>query len=179
MMVTDEEYAKYLEYYNRKSLFESALIFAIFSVTALLVLVVDSEFYQLAFYVSLVLLIAYMSVEEKPEYLITSNDEKNVESRHLQKAFAIMTFFLWSSALESMMFGVNSSKLIGVYSLLTGVSFMSVMAQLPFFLYFRTNSVKVYYTAIWLFRLGGLTLTVFGIYVLVNGAWNVNISLPF
>ena len=179
IMVTDEEYARYLEYYNRKSLIESALIFGVFSLTALLILLVDRDFYQVAFYASLVLLIAYMTVDDKPQYLVTGGDETNAESRHLQKAFAIMTFFLWSGALESIVFGVNSSKLIGVYSLLAGVSFMSVLAQLPFLLYFRTNSLKVYYTVIWIFRIGGLAFTVFGIYALVNGAWSANISLPF
>lgn len=178
-MVTSEEYEKYAEFYNKKSLKRSAVILILHIVLTALVLFVSSQPYPILFFIGLVLLIAYLSVEENNVQIGAQTAGTIQSNDNLPKALAIMCFFSWATIIEITIFGVYSSKLIGVYAALSLWGFVGVFSQLPFYTYFTTKRMNIFRFLIWWFRAGVLWYLCLSIYAFAVAEWSVNITNPF
>lgn len=173
-----EQLDKYKEFYNNKSLKHAAFIVSFYAASSIFVIFGSENSYSTAFYLNLILFIVYSFSESQDGHFTAPSLVKEKKAKFLETAVSNLCFCTWVLVFEVFLYGLNSSKLLAFYSLLGGFAFVAVFAQLPFYNYHKSNSLLIYFTLIWLFRIGVLAFLIVFMTSLIYGEWNINVLSP-
>ena len=169
----------FADFYNNKALKHSAFIVLYYIVITVFTLSGFENGYSISFYLNLIFLLVYTYAEEGEIYYSAPSLKRENKSKALETSVLHFCFFTWALVFEFLIFGLNSSKLMALYSFLGGMSFVGAFVQLPFHVSAKTKSLLVYFSLIWFVRLGILAYLAAFISTSIFGDWSINLKSPF
>lgn len=167
------------DFYNNKSLKHTVFIIIYCIGISAITLTSLENGYSIAFYLNLICVLVYTYAEQGEINYSAPSLKKEKKSKALETLFVYFCFFTWALIFEVIIFGLNSSKLISIYAFLGGMSFVGVFVQLPFHILAKTKNILMYYSLIWLVRIGILAYLIAFMSILIFGDWAINVKSPF